>query len=254
MEELRKTQSQLIHSEKMASLGQMTSGIAHEINNPLNFISGGVEGLKYSIEQLFAIAKTSDAEVDELEKETRKLIDSISNGVYRANKITTSLRTFSSPHSSTFTSIEITESIEVALTMLNNKIAMHRIEVIKEYTSASTLIMGNSSELSQVFGNIIDNAIQAMELVSGSRKLFIRTLVKNECLIVKITDSGSGIPQEIKERIFEPFFTTKEAGKGTGLGLSISYGIIEEHNAKITFGNKLGGGTEFILSFKAIES
>ncbi len=258
MEELRRTQSQLIHSEKMASLGQMTSGIAHEINNPLNFISGGAEALKYSVEELANFAKkTSEdrsvqyATIDDIVFEANNLINSISNGVHRANKIITSLRTFSSPQGSAFITLNVADIIEAAVTMLNSKIIEHKIQVKKSYSKPTSFVWGSASELSQVFTNIIDNAIQAMENGIEKKELQISIESSDENVVVRVADSGHGIPKEIQNKIMEPFFTTKEVGKGTGLGLSISYGIVDKHKGKLTFLSEVGKGSEFIVALRA---
>ena len=257
MEELKLTQSQLVQSEKMASLGQMTSGIAHEINNPLAFISGGVEGLKYSFNALVGHAKkskqTSEKEIVEIENEARGLMTNITNGVNRANKIITSLRTFSSPQGATFSKVKIIDAVEVALTMLNHKI-LDRGIVIKSSFEDNRLIVGNTSELCQVFSNLIDNAIHAMEDQMSKKEIFIRSVPSGENIVVTITDTGPGIPQKIQSKIMEPFFTTKPVGKGTGLGLSISYAIIEKHHGKIAFNSEEGMGTTFKMTFKAVQT
>lgn len=257
MEELKLTQSQLVQSEKMASLGQMTSGIAHEINNPLAFISGGVEGLKYSFNMLVSHAKkskeTSEKEIAEIESEARGLMTNITNGVSRANKIITSLRTFSSPQGATFSKVKIIDAVEVALTMLNHKI-LDRGIAIKSSFEDNRLIVGNTSELCQVFSNLIDNAIHAMEDQLSKKEIFIRTVPSGENIVVTITDTGPGIPQKIQSKIMEPFFTTKPVGKGTGLGLSISYAIIEKHHGKFAFSSEEGMGAMFKMTFKTVQT
>ncbi len=256
MLELKKTQSQLIQAEKMASLGQMTSGIAHEINNPLNFIAGGVEALKHPVERLISAAKggskLSPDEIIELEACTKRMAAVIDNGVRRVHGIITSLRTFSSPQGA-ITTVNITEILDMALTLLNNKIVDSQVIVVKNYDVGRPIVKGNSSELSQVFTNIIDNAIQAMTDTARVRQLTLGLAIDSENIAVTVADTGSGIAPEIQSKIMEPFFTTKGVGKGTGLGLSISYNIIKNHQGQIAFTSELYVGSKFTISLKIFD-
>ncbi|MFZ6013556.1 MAG: ATP-binding protein [Bacteroidota bacterium] len=250
LDELKNTQSQLVHIEKMAALGQVTAGIAHEINNPLNFISGGVDALMYPMQELVDMSRRNNGDppdllrIDELEKDTLGLISSIKNGVLRSNKIISSLQTFSSPQEAGFGSVSLPGIIDSALTILNSKVKQAEVDVTLD-CNENFSVFGDPSQLTQVLINLIDNAIQALQEVKPPRKLRIAVVSFANRVQISVADNGTGIPEELHHKIFEPFFTTKPVGTGTGLGLSISYSIIEKHRGKLSFTSKPGWGTEF---------
>jgi two-component system, NtrC family, sensor kinase len=240
LDKLSDTQNQLIESAKMSSLGQMTAGLAHEINNPLNYISGGIQALDHSIKELVSISvKDKENEVEEIERDIYGMLKTIHNGVGRATRIVQSLRTFSSKHPD-FAEIQVTDAIEMAIDILLGRIKSAEIQIHRDYSSQTPAIFGNLSELSQVISNLIDNAIHAMHN-SNKKELTIQTRVEERSVVIRICDTGAGIPEDIQNKIFEPFFTTKETGSGTGLGLSISYGIIKKHRGDLTFISDAGG-------------
>lgn len=244
-EKLVSTQKQLVASEKMASLGQLTAGIAHEINNPINFISGGVQALHILHQELFEQgAKMSPEELNERRQEIAQLMSSMTNGVMRTANIIKSLREFSSPVDSISDEarINIHEPIENALVLLARKISDAQIKVDKEFAATST-IKANPSQLSQVFVNLIDNAIFALSSKTGDRNLTLRTFETESDLTITISDNGGGIPEAVQPRIFEPFHTTKDVGQGTGLGLFICYSIIQKHGGSISFVSNSSGTT-----------
>lgn len=262
--DLQEAQSQIIQSEKMASLGQLTAGIAHEINNPINFITSNVHALKLDfrdIEQLLERVSqlnpckdprkcieeietiSREIEVDYLRTEIGNLIKGIERGANRTQNIVASLRTFSRDTKEAFVDADIHEGIDSTLTILNNKL-LHRIQVHKNYGDLPS-IKCQISKLNQVFLNILNNGIQAIE---GEGEIYIKTFRENGQIHISFKDTGKGIDQNTKNRIFEPFFTTKRIGEGTGLGLAISYGIIEEHQGQISVNSKPGEGTEFVVS------
>jgi len=261
---LKLTQSQLVQSEKMASLGILTAGIAHELNNPINFVSGNVNPLRRDVEDLFQIInkymdiiKTNkldkvfseaDALKEELNyslltKEILNLLEGIEQGANRTSKIVKGLRSFSRMDEEKWQFYDIHEGIDSTLVLLQNKIK-NRIQVRKEYGDFNE-VECYPSKLNQVFMNILTNSIQAIE---DEGEIFIQTISTAIGIKIIIKDSGIGMSPEVLKHIFEPFFTTKDVGMGTGLGLSISYGIIEQHNGNIDVISHPGKGTEFIIS------
>ena len=264
LENLKMTQSQLIQSEKMASVGILTAGIAHELNNPINFVSGNVNPLLRDLNDVFTIIKKYDeiiksnkleasfSEVDELKaemdfsfliKEIFNLLEGIEDGATRSSQIVKGLRSFSRLDEENCQLYDIHEGIDSTLILLQNKIK-DRIKVRKDYGDLEDLECF-PSKLNQVIMNILTNSIQAIE---GKGEIFIQTVSSAIGIKIVIKDNGKGMTPEVKKHIFEPFFTTKEVGKGTGLGLSISYGIIEQHNGNIDVISEPGKGTEFIIS------
>jgi signal transduction histidine kinase/YesN/AraC family two-component response regulator len=263
-EQLKAAQSKLIESEKMASLGVLTAGVAHEINNPVNFITGGIESLKDNyadIEQLLRMYLNYDPEKDgnegwegiqKLKKqldpesllpEVKELLNSIENGAVRTAEIVKGLRNFSRLDESDMKKAGMEEGINNTLVILNNRIK-DRIKVIKDYADIPEIIC-YPGQLNQVFLNILYNAVDA---IKGEGTIHIKTWQEGDKINISIRDSGCGMPEHILEHIFEPFFTTKPVGKGTGLGLSISYGIIENHKGKIEVESEVGKGTMFTIS------
>ncbi len=261
LEELRSTQEQLIQSEKLASIGILTAGIAHEINNPINFISSGVIGLEVEIDNLLSVmfylnkkctavqggeAKSLFAEMKEkFEVDTTienipKLISSIKTGVDRTTNIVKGLRTFSRLDTENKVEADINELIESSLTLLYNRYK-HKITIEKHYGNLNKT-MCFPGKLSQVFLNIIMNSVQAIE-EEGVITIVTKYIKKNQMITVQIADTGSGIPQEKLSKIFDPFYTTKQVGLGTGLGLPIVLGIIKDHGGNIVIESELGKGT-----------
>ena len=265
LEKLQNAQKQLVLAEKMASLGVLTSGIAHEINNPINFISSGVVGLEMEINDLIsAIREYSNAYIklythDEIGLLSQinsqydvkgslntipKLIQSIRTGVDRTMSIVKGLRTFARLDDENKSAAGLNELINSALTILYNK--------YKHSITVSTNLCDNDEifcypgKLGQVFLNILVNSIQAIE---GEGKIEIETSYDNveDKFKITISDTGKGIPAGLEQRIFDPFFTTKPVGEGTGLGLSIVHGIISDHNGEIKVNSREGEGTEFTI-------
>lgn len=245
--DLQSAQEQLVQTEKMASLGQLVAGIAHEIKNPLNFIYGNtgfladyaqrLQSLLDAYEKLPSVSPRDRAEMERL-KETahysfvkedlKTLIDNFTEGARRINTIVSDLRTFSRMDTDTISEIDLHASLEMSLNLLRNQYR-NRVEIHREYGDIPR-IQGYSGKLSQVFMNLLSNAFHS---VQDKGDVWIRTRSSNGTVEIEIEDNGVGIPKEYLKRIFEPFFTTKPVGQGTGLGLSISYGIIEQHHGKI---------------------
>lgn len=265
--DLQNTQEQLVQTEKMASLGQLVAGIAHEIKNPLNFIYGNTGFLSDYTRRLQALLEAYDG-LPSLSAEDRvrmngmkeecnynfvkedlpTLIDNFTEGASRINNIVSDLRTFSRMDSYAVSETDVHASIEISLNLLRNQYR-ERIQIHKEYGDIPK-IQGYSGKLSQVFMNLLTNAFHAI----GERgDVWIRTRSLDGAVEVEIQDNGHGIPRENLQRIFEPFFTTKGVGQGTGLGLSISYGIIEQHHGKIMVANAPGGGTIFTVRLPIVQ-
>ncbi|SNT30408.1 His Kinase A (phospho-acceptor) domain-containing protein [Ekhidna lutea] len=268
LDSLKGAQSQLVHSEKMASLGQLTAGIAHEINNPINFISSGMVSLKMSIEAMREISEEytrlddgddpedvlegvrelkEEHEYDEIVDELDDLINDINYGVSRTIEIVKGLRVFSRLDEEEAKNANVNENIDATLTLLRNK-TKGKIEITKHYDESMHEIECYPGQLNQVFMNILNNAVQAMPDEKKDAEITIYTEEADNEVFVRIKDNGVGIPDEIKNRIWEPFFTTKEVGVGTGLGMSITYGIIEKHGGKIELASEVGKGTEFVIT------
>ncbi len=267
LENLELAQTQLVQSEKMASIGQLVAGIAHEINNPVNYISAGVDSLSTNLEEIRQVlesyhkinvdnVKEELKEIEDLKqkvdykealKEISKLINSIRNGTKRTSEIVRGLRTFSHLDEDTYKMTDIHEGIDSTLILHHNKY-MNRIEMIKEYGDIP-LIECYPGQMNQVFMNILSNAVDSIE---DKGKITINTRIFGENVCISIKDNGKGIPENHIEKIFDPFFTTKEVGKGTGLGLSISRSIIEKHKGKIEVLSNPGQGTEFIITLPIV--
>ena len=234
LDDLNQTQKQLIESEKMASLGILSAGIAHEINNPLNFIKGGIGGIESYL---------TDKENDKTEDIT-PLLNAVNLGVERVEKIVASLSHFSRQTESITEKCNIHEVIDNCLVMMQNQIK-HLAVIEKHYTDKQFDLIGNDGKLHQAFLNIISNSLHALK---NKGIISIFTEVRAQKLLITISDNGHGIDQEHLSKIFDPFFTTKEPGKGTGLGLSITYKIIQEHKGQIHFESEVGKGTTVVIS------
>lgn len=252
-ENLKNTQAQLVQSEKMASLGQLTAGIAHEINNPINFIASSCYALESDVEELtpyldpeaenpITINEENKPELGFLIKEIHQLINSVKRGVSRTQAIVSNLSVFSRKSDGKFELTNLHEGLDSAVAILSSKIN-DKIELKKNYGKIP-MVECQFLRINQVFLNLINNAIDAMK---DGGVLTISTSQLADQVLIKIQDTGVGIHQDQLKRIFEPFYTTKEIGKGTGLGLSISYGIIQNHNGRIAVQSELEQGSEFTI-------
>lgn len=265
--DLRQVQETLIHTEKMASLGQLTAGIAHEINNPINFVSANIPPLKKDFEelsqytnQLFALIPTDSplkskagalkqaTDPDFLIEEIEALLNGVAIGAKRTQEIVAGLRLFSRSDDGEAQTGNIHESLDTSLLLLHN-LYKNRITVVKDYAPNLPQAVVQPGKISQVFINILSNAAHAIE---GQGTVRIRTGLfthetEGDFIEISIQDSGPGIPETVVHKIFDPFFTTKDVGKGTGLGLAISYGIIKQHKGTLTVSSKEGEGATFII-------
>jgi PAS domain S-box-containing protein len=228
---LQETHLQLVSSEKMASLGKLAAGIAHEINNPL----GGI--LIYS-----SLMMEDLPEEDSRRGDLVRIVQEAG----RCKEIVKSLLEFARQTEPKMEPTDINRAINDGLFFLVNQALFHNIHIVKKLDAFLPFVQGNASQLKQVFMNIIVNAAEAMH---GTGTLTITTAPApdRKTIFVEFTDTGEGIPEENFSRIFDPFFTTKEVGKGTGLGLATSYGIIEDHGGKISVKSKVGEGTTFTI-------
>jgi two-component system NtrC family sensor kinase len=259
--DLQSAQEQLIQTEKMASLGQLVSGIAHEIKNPLNFIYGNtgfladytqkLQNLVESFEKSPSLSAEDREEIlrhkeaihySFIKDDLKILIDNFAEGARRINTIVSDLRAFSRMDTDTISDVDVHASLEMSLNLLRNQYK-NRIEIHREYGDIPK-IQGYSGKLNQVFMNLLSNAFHA---VQGNGDVWIRTRSSDGAVEIEIEDNGVGIPSENLKRIFEPFFSTKPVGHGTGLGLSISYGIIEQHQGNIHVTSLPGKGSTFVV-------
>jgi two-component system, NtrC family, sensor kinase len=275
LRELQRTQSQLVQTEKMSSLGELVAGVAHEINNPVSFITGNINYACDYIQDLLGIVnlyrqhypqpvqpiqdQLEAIDLDFLIKDFPKLLKSMQVGADRVNQIVLSLRNFSRNDESNMAEVDIHEGIDHTLMILHSRLKAKgknpEIKVIKEYADLP-LVECYAGQMNQVFMNLISNAIDALEScgvgdrrISSTPTITICTEVKGDSrVIVRIIDNGAGMTEEVQKKLFNPFFTTKPIGKGTGLGLSISYQIVvEKHGGELQCFSASGQGTQFII-------
>ena len=242
---------QLIHAERLASLGTLSAGIAHEINNPTTFIMGNLQITedfwKRVAEQLHTHPQAKDdKKIAFILKEFPAMIEAMKSGAERISNIVAGLKTFARKDSSYKEKVNLHACIEEALNLTHNRLK-YNIEVEKRLDENLPAIWGNAQQLSQVLVNLLLNAADAIGEKEGHIQLSSRQL-EDGLVQVKISDDGVGMPPEIMEKIFDPFYTTKPLGQGTGLGLSISHGIIEDHQGTISLESQLNKGTTFVLS------
>jgi len=239
---LRETQAHLIHSEKMAGLGQLVAGIAHEINNPLAFVINNMFIVDETLGKLAAKDVDLPPRVALEIGKMRTQIHDAQAGATRVKELVSRLRTFSRLDEGVVKTIDIHESIESVLLFLRHRME-GRIQVERNYGEVEQLTCF-AGELNQVLMNLIANAIEAID---GPGRITLVTAQQNGDFVIRVRDTGKGVPDEIRNRIFEPFFTTKPVGEGTGLGLAISYGIVKAHHGSMEFSSHAGEGTEFVL-------
>lgn len=248
---IREMQIKLIEADKMSALGQLVAGVAHEINNSTNFMSGALPSLSRSFNELKEMLdrKNRGTEIDhenelspsEIFHDIEHLLENINEGSQRAKKIVNDLRFFSDHRKDELLLTDLHPMIDSTLSLLYYQYN-DRIEIKKEYGAKQSMLYCYPNQLAQLFMNILLNGFQAIE---GDGLLTITTGNEGNTVFVTIHDSGRGISAEIEKKIFEPFFTTKEIGEGTGLGLSISYGIVKNINGEIAVSSTPGVGTEF---------
>lgn len=244
--ELQRAQSQLVQSAKLASIGQLAAGVAHELNQPLMVIRMNTQILLKQLQQSSAVPP-QDLETS---------LTMIERNTSRMTHIINHLRTFSRQTNSVRELLDINQVIESSFTMINEQLRIHDIEVKKHFSFALPPIRGNANELEQVFINLLANSRDALLEVdaAGPKRIEITTSRQsNQYIEVIVSDTGIGIATENAEKIFDPFYTTKPVGKGTGLGLSIAYGIIREHNGRITLMKTKTPGATFQIDLPGAE-
>ena len=275
LEDLQSAQQQLIQSEKLASIGQLTAGIAHELNNPINFVASSAQSLRRDFEDLNQVVNELKAmdpadpglvdrmsmvkemfgklDIEFTQKEIEELLNGIEDGTKRTSEIVRGLRIFSRMDGDNFTLAHINELIESTLIVLRSNLKDHTV-VEADLGEDLPQLSCQPGRLNQVFMNIITNASQSMESAGLSveeSKVFISSRkvdsIGQSWIEVRIKDHGSGMSEGVKAQIFDPFFTTKAVGEGTGLGLSIVRGILSDHNAEVEVDTDEGVGTEFII-------
>jgi len=270
---LKETQAQLVDAEKMASLGQLTAGIAHEINNPINFVSANVQPLRLDIQDIMSIidqygeayqaediveavksveAFKKEIDFDYIRNEIVELLTGIEDGAVRTAEIVKGLKTFSRLDESDLKPADLNEGLQSTLILLRNSVP-DNVEVETELDDLPP-VECFPGKINQIFMNIISNALQAMKVVQKDEKhhLIIKSHFDEKNVYFSIKDSGPGMTDSVKSRIFEPFFTTKDVGEGTGLGLSIVFKIIETHGGNIDVNTAPGSGTEFLISLPIV--
>lgn len=241
LRDLKETQVQLVHSEKMASIGVLTAGMAHELYNPLTACLSSTSVLSRNLDKL----RSGSTTFEEVGEKCFRALERVQNGIKRMEGIITSLKRFSRKDVEGIKLNDINQGIEATVDLVKDRIS-HNIRIHKEF-GCSEPVECDLGQINQVFLNLLQNAIQALESKGGG-DIWISTRVRNGTIDIVFKDNASGIPEEILSHIFEPFFTTKEVGKGTGLGLSISQRIVRDHGGEITVRSTPGEGSEFIIS------
>jgi len=269
LKDLKQAQSKLVDSEKMSSLGLLTAGIAHEINNPINFVSSSISPLRQDLDDIKTIlAKYEEIggndnveeklrdikqlkerlDYDIIKTELETIVNGIEDGAKRTAEIVSGLRNFSRLDEGELKSANINEGINSTLILIKNK--LNGISIVKNLGDLPN-IECYPGKLNQLFLNLVDNAIGAIiskEMNTSEGEIGIKTWADREFLYIEVSDNGIGIKKEIKDKIFEPFFTSKEVGSGTGLGLSIAYSIVESHNGEITVESEENIGTQIKIA------
>lgn len=266
--ELQTTKSQLYQTEKLAAIGQLAAGIAHEINNPLAFVASNFQSLMQYVDTMADVLseygdfmgvvkekvtgqidftdidnKKKESDVDFILEDVDDLVADSKDGIDRIREIIDNLLLFSRKDAADTQEYLIEEGLQSTLKLLNTKLKDNI--VVKTDYAPGLKVQCKPGEINQVFLNILQNAVDAID---GAGEITIRTRAENDRVIISLKDNGPGIPEDVQLKIFDPFFTTKEIGKGTGLGLSISHGIIEQHAGSIAINTEAGQFTEFVIS------
>ncbi len=263
IERLEEAQNQLLQSEKMAAIGQLAAGVAHEINNPIGYVYSNIGSLERSVDDLLAMIEAWHAAVEKsgppallaeldalakqhdfgfLKEDLRDLIAESREGAERVRRIVQDLKDFSHVDKAEWQMADLHKGLDSTLNVVWNEVK-YKAEVIKDYGDLPE-VECIASQLNQVFMNLIVNAAHAIE---KRGTITLRTGVKGDEVFVAVSDTGCGIPENIRTRLFEPFFTTKPVGKGTGLGLSLSWNIVQKHHGRIEVESKVGQGSTFTV-------
>jgi signal transduction histidine kinase/DNA-binding response OmpR family regulator len=279
LENLERTQTQMLQSEKMASIGQLAAGVAHEINNPTGFVSSNLKTLGDYLDDIMRLisdyqemktvltglpagqlpeahialikkvsATEEDIDIDFIREDSTGLIEESREGTERIKKIVDDLKHFAHPGEEKMKATDINAGLESTLNVVNNELK-YKATIVKEFGDLP-MILAYPQQLNQVFMNILVNSAQAIE---KSGEIKIVTATAEEKIVVRISDTGCGIAEENLNKIFDPFFTTKDVGKGTGLGMNIAYNIINKHHGSIRAESTVGEGTTFIIELPCKE-
>lgn len=271
LDNLKETQTQLVDAEKMASLGQLTAGIAHEINNPINFITSNIKPLKLDLSEVYTIienfaalpegcspdqVKAAQESLEEydyefLKEEIESLVGGISDGAIRTSEIVLGLRNFSRLDEDVVKKANLNEGLDSTMVLLRNK-TKGMVDILRVYDEQLMDIECFPGKLNQAFMNILNNAVYAVnakQYQEGEKpQIILKTSsVDTQNVAVHLIDNGIGMDEQTKKKLYEPFFTTKDVGEGTGLGMSIVFKIIDKHGGRIEVNSELGKGTEFVL-------
>ena len=265
IQKLEEAHNQLLQSEKLASIGQLAAGVAHEINNPIGFVNSNLGTLKNYVDQLMGLIEDISTTIEPLlagNPEAQKSIDTLKrkadldflredigalitesiDGTTRVRQIVQDLRDFSRTGEIAMEWVDLHAGLESTLNVVANEIK-YKAEIVRDYGSLPR-VECRPSQINQVFMNLLVNAAQA---IAQKGRITLKSGCADDKVWISVSDTGSGIPPEIMARIFDPFFTTKPVGKGTGLGLSVSYGIIEKHGGRIEVASQPGEGTTFTV-------
>jgi signal transduction histidine kinase len=253
LDDLHLAQQQLIQHEKMASLGQLTAGIAHELNNPLNFILNNLDALRMDYAELKQNPDLSADAVQEIETEMTQLLADIEHGGHRMRHIVQELRQFSRADTGEMEQVDLGEAIQESI-RIAAAAAGTAWPVELELPDKLPTIQGYSGKLVQLFSNLIANAFDALDERWGSQagqgKLLIAGTFTSQRVVIRFSDNGNGMSAATRMRLFDPFYTTKPVGKGTGLGLSIAFAIVKVHKGHIEVDSEPEMGTTFTIEFE----
>jgi two-component system, NtrC family, sensor kinase len=261
---LEVAQSQLVHVDKMSSLGRLVAGIAHELNNPINFIYGNVDFLGQYLGDLIRLVDAidaeplpaevrarfdrakADAEYDHVRADWQKLVRSIRAGAERTAGIVRDLRTYSRASGAELREVDLVGQLDITLTLIT-PLVRNRIQIRRSVSPEVPTVIGNPGHIGQIFMNLLSNAAQAIA-GEGWIELDVTPVVGRSAVRVSVADSGPGIDPAVMERVADPFFTTKEVGEGTGLGLWITDSIVRAHGGTLAWSNRPGAGAEFVVT------
>ena len=274
--DLKSAQTQLVEQEKMASLGQLTAGIAHEINNPINFVTSNINPIRRDLDEIFELVNTlqatatadltteqrqkatarilADADYEYLKEEVTTLMAGVQEGSTRTADIVKGLRLFSRLDENDLKYSDVNQGMDATLIIVNTLLS-NKIDLDKSYAQVPP-IECYAGQLNQVWLNILTNAIHAIKARHGDKPggaIKVRSELVDQAVMITIADNGSGMSEETKRKIFEPFFTTKEVGEGTGLGMSIVYNTIKKHNGDIRVDSAIGQGTTFCITLPLVQ-
>lgn len=254
LKKLEKANAQLLQSEKLAAIGQLAAGVAHEINNPIGYVFSNLKTLASYVHDLLRISDAVDGaasleelrqlklslEYDYIRSDVEALIGESEDGIERVKKIITALKDFSHMDEEEFHVADLHRGLETTLNVVNNELK-YKAEIIKEYSQLPEVDC-IPSQINQVLMNLLVNAAHAIEQFG---RITLRSGHQGDWVWLEVEDTGTGIPPQLLNRIYEPFFTTKPLGKGTGLGLSLSYNIVQKHHGRIEVSSEPGQGTRF---------